>query len=260
MPNTKRVEFKRQQGAALITLSRPDSLNTFDRPMLDGLADAFAKAAEDPEIKGAVITGAGRCFSAGADIALIATLPPETIREIARSAVNVFEMAETLGKPTVAAIHGYALGGGLELAEACMLRVASEDTVMGHPEVKLGAVAGWGGIARLPRLIGPGRAAEMLLTGKTVTAAEAFQLGLVNWVVEPEKLLEKAFELLDEVTSNAPHAVHLTWDIVRQVGCMTKGDAMMLGIEYFGRAAATEDFHEGTTAFLQKRKADFKGR
>jgi enoyl-CoA hydratase len=175
-------------------------------------------------------------------------------------AVSVNNNIETLGKIVVAAMNGYALGGGLELAEACMLRVAAQHVMLGHPEVRIGAIAGFGGTTRLPRLIGKGRATELLVTGRLVTAEEALQIGLVHRVVEPELLLQETETIVLEILSQAPIAVRMTWEAMHRGMNMTLEESTLLGADYFGLIASTEDFREGTRSFLGKTRPSFKGR
>ena len=254
------VGFKVRDGIALITLDRPDAMNAFDWGMLDGLSSALDRAGRSEKVRGIIITGAGeKAFSAGADISVFQKASPEEIRALSRRAVTVFGKASSIGTPTLAAINGYALGGGLELAESCMLRVAVEGALLGHPEVRIGAVAAWGGTTRLPRLVGMGRAAEMLLTGKTVTAGEAFRMGLVNRVTTAESLMEEAEALLREVMECSPLAVSYTWEAMRRGMDVTLEQALETGVDFFGLAAGTDDFREGTGAFLAKRKPYYKG-
>lgn len=182
------------------------------------------------------------------------------VRELALLAVSVIHLIENLNKISIALINGFALGGGLELAESCMLRVAVTSAKLGHPEVRIGAVAGWGGTTRLPRLIGKSRAVEMLLTGKMTDANEALQMGLVNRVTEPENLRNEGEKLLREILQNSPIAVNLTWDAVHRGLDLPIDESAKLGADYFGLVATTEDFREGTKAFLQKQKAKFHGR
>jgi enoyl-CoA hydratase len=211
-------------------------------------------------VKAVIVTGTDDAFSAGADIRLLNQLSPLEVRELARLAVSVNQKIETLGKVVVAAINGYALGGGLELAEACMLRVVVRGAMLGHPEVRIGAVAGFGGTTRLPRLIGKGRAAELLLTGRLVTAEEALRIGLVHKVVEPENLLDESENLVREILSQSPAAVRITWEAIHHGLNLTLEESALLGADCFGLVAATEDFREGTKAFLNKSTPSFKGR
>ena len=255
------VGFEVRDGIALITLDRPDALNAFDMGMLDGLSSALDRAGRSSKVKGIIITGAGeKAFSAGADISVFHKASPAEIKALARRAVTVFGKASTIGTPTVAAINGYALGGGLELAESCMLRVAVGGALLGHPEVRIGAVAAWGGTTRLPRIVGMGRAAELLLTGKTVTAEEALRMGLVNRVTTAESLMEEAEALLREVMECSPLAVTYTWEAMRRGMDVTLEQALETGVDFFGLAAGTDDFREGTGAFLKKRRPSYKGR
>ena len=253
--------IRRRQGIAYLTLNRPEVLNTINREMLEQLGRALDAITSDDTVKAVIITGSGsKAFSAGADIGFFSQASPLEVRERARLAVDVYSRIETSGKVVVAAINGYALGGGLELAEACTLRVAARTAKLGHPEVRIGAVAGWGGTTRLPRLIGKGRAAELLLTGKMISAEEALSMGLVNRVVEPEQLTEEAETLLNEILSHAPLAVRMTWEAMHRGLNVPIDESTALGADYFGLVAATEDFREGTGAFLAKRPPVFKGK
>jgi enoyl-CoA hydratase len=253
--------IRRRQGIAYLTLNRPEVLNTINREMLEQLGRALDAITSDDTVKAVIITGSGsKAFSAGADIGFFSQASPLEVRERARLAVDVYSRIETSGKVVVAAINGYALGGGLELAEACTLRVAARTAKLGHPEVRIGAVAGWGGTTRLPRLIGKGRAAELLLTGKMISAEEALSMGLVNRVVEAEQLTEEAETLLNEILSHAPLAVRMTWEAMHRGLNVPIDESTALGADYFGLVAATEDFREGTGAFLAKRPPVFKGK
>lgn len=247
------VLYEQRDSYARITLHRPAALNAMDEELLRHLAGALERAAADDEVRAVIVTGAGdRAFSAGADISFLHRATPLEVRELARLAVSVNARIESLGKPVVAAINGHALGGGLELAEACMLRVAARHAKLGHPEVKIGAVAGFGGTTRLPRLIGRGRAAELLLTGRLLTADEALQLGLVNRAVEGERVMAEATRLVEEVLTCAPVAVRLTWEAMHRGLDLPLDAAAALGADAFGLVAATEDFRTGTKAFLDK--------
>lgn len=255
------VLYRVEKALAWITMNRPAVLNALNADLLQQLSCLLDKAKADAAVKAVIITGSGeRAFSAGADIKYMNGASPLEIRELALSAISVNNKIETLGKPVIAAINGFALGGGLELAEACILRVAVRHSRMGHPEVRIGAVAGWGGTTRLPRLIGKGRAAELLLTGKTITAEEALQMGLVNRVVEPDKLIDESETLAGEIIEQAPLAVKLTWEAMHRGLNMTLEESTALGADCFGLAATTEDFREGTGAFLKKEKPVYKGK
>ncbi len=254
------VLLRKRNGIACLTLNRPEVLNTINKEMLVRLGNLLDSLSDDDSVRGVIITGAGdRAFSAGADIGFFSSASPLEVRRRAQIAVETYSRIENLGKPVIAAINGYALGGGLELAEACTLRVAVNTAKLGHPEVRIGAVAGWGGTTRLPRLIGKGRAAEMLLTGKMVSAEEALGMGLVNRVVEPKNLMKEAEALLKEILNQAPFAVRMTWEAVHRGLDMSLDESARLGTDYFGLVAATDDFKEGTNAFLKKKKPLFRG-
>ena len=182
------------------------------------------------------------------------------VRKLAQLAVSVTSLVENLSKITIALINGFALGGGLELAESCMLRVAVSSAKLGHPEVRIGAVAGWGGTTRLPRLIGKSRATEMLLTGKIVDAKEALQIGLIHRMVEPGNLIDEGEKLLKEIFQNSPVAVNLTWEAIHRGLDLPIEESAKLGADYFGLVASTEDFREGTGAFLKKQKTRYQGK
>ena len=248
-------------GVVLITVNRPDKMNALSTAVIEDLALAAAEIASDARIRAAIITGAGeKAFVAGADINELAALTPVEARAYAVRGQQAFRALETAGKPVVAAINGHALGGGLELAMACTVRFASENARMGQPEVKLGLVPGYGGTQRLPRLVGRGRALEMLLGGEAVTAAEAHRIGLVNAVVAQTDLLQHCRAWIEKVLANAPLALGLVIDAV-DVGLSS---GLEEGLKYeaaaFGVSAATEDRREGTKAFLEKRRAVFAGK
>jgi enoyl-CoA hydratase len=259
--NKDAVRYHEEKGIGWITLNRPEVLNALDKDVLQQLASILDKVRTDDVVRAVIITGAGeKAFSAGADIKFLNQAAPLEIREFARLAVTVNNKIETLGKVVVAAINGYAFGGGLELAEACMLRVAVRDARLGHPEVRIGAIAGFGGTTRLPRLIGKGRATELLLRGRLVTAEEALQIGLVSRVVEPENLLAETETLVLEILSQAPISVRMTWEAIHRGLNLTLEESALLGADYFGLVAATEDFQEGTKSFLEKIAPTFRGR
>jgi len=252
---------QKESGIGLITLNRPQVLNALNIDVLQQLTSILDKIKTDDAVSAVIITGAGeKAFSAGADIKFLNEATPLQIRELAQLAVSVNNRIETLGKVVIAAINGYAFGGGLELAEACMLRVSASHARMGHPEVRIGAIAGWGGTTRLPRLIGKGRAAELLLTGKQVSADEAQRIGLVNKVVEAGRLLEEAENLILEILAQSPLSVKMTWEALHRGLNLTLEELALLGADYFGLIASTEDFREGTRAFLEKTDPSYKGR
>jgi len=263
MPEQDRTLLLSEQNNSIVylTLNRPEVLNALNKPLLLEIKKELERIREDRNIRAVVFTGAGdRAFSAGADIEYLHQASPLQVRELARLAVAVNHLVENLDKVSIALINGFALGGGLELAEACMLRVAVDSARFGHPEVLLGAVAGWGGTTRLPRLIGKGRAAEMLLTGKMINAQEALQFGLINRVTEPEKLVHAGETLLRSIFQNAPLAVNMTWEALHRGLDLSIDESTKLGADYFGLIASSEDFRTGTQAFLKKQKAEFYGR
>jgi enoyl-CoA hydratase len=257
----KALLYQERKGIAWITLNRPQALNALSEDLLRQLAAVLDEVKANEAVKAVIITGSGdKAFSAGADIEFLGRASALEVRDFARLAVCVNHRIETLGKVVVAAINGYALGGGLELAEACTLRVAARHATMGHPEVRIGAIAGFGGTTRLPRLIGKGRAAELLLTGKLLVAEEALHLGLVNKVVTPGNLHSETENLVSEILSKSPSAVRLTWEAMHRGLNLTLEESALLGADYFGLAAATEDFRTGTRSFLEKTTPSFSGR
>lgn len=244
-----------------LTLNRPSVLNALNRPLLLALKQDLEEIKDDSEIQAVVIRGAGnKAFSAGADIEYLNQATPLQVRELAQLAVAVTNLIENLNKVSIALINGFALGGGLEIAESCMLRIAVNSAKLGHPEVRIGAVAGWGGTTRLPRLIGKSRAAELLLTGRMISADEALRFGLVNRVTRPEDLQAEGESLLHEILENAPIAVNLTWDAIHRGLDLPIDESAKLGTDYFGLVSTTDDFRVGTNAFLQKQKAKFTGK
>jgi enoyl-CoA hydratase len=250
-----------QQRIQYITINRESKLNALNQATLAELHTAFIDAFNNPTIGGVIITGAGaKAFVAGADISEFADFDVEGGTALARdNQKNVFDLIANGNKPVIAAINGFALGGGLELAMACHIRVAAETAKMGLPEVTLGLMPGYGGTQRLTQLIGKGKALEMILTADMITAADALQYGLVTHVVSQETLLAKAEELMLKIISRAPLALAAA---IRSVNAgLTDGiDGYQTEIEEFGKCFGTEDFKEGVAAFLGKRKAEFKGK
>ena len=254
------VLYRLKDGIGWITFNRSEALNALNRHVLQQLSSILDAVKTDQRIKAIVLTGAGeKAFSAGADIQYLSQASPLEVQEFARLAVTVTNKIENLGKVAIAAINGYALGGGLEIAEACMMRLAVSHAKLGHPEVRIGAVAGFGGTTRLPRLIGKGRAAELLLTGKLIDADEAQTLGLINRVVSADNLFSETESLLREILSQAPIAVSLTWEALHRGLNLTLEESAMLGADYFGLVASTDDFRKGTQAFLNKTRPSFTG-
>jgi enoyl-CoA hydratase len=248
-------------GIALLTLNRPAKLNALSQALLEELDVAFRQVEADPAIRGLILTGAGeKAFVAGADIRELASADAIETVNIALRGQATMRRLETGSKPSVAAVNGFALGGGLELAMCCTVRVASANAMLGQPEVKLGVLPGYGGSQRLPRLVGRGRALELLLTGDPIDAAEAYRIGLVNRVVELPALIETSKALLLRMLANGPVALKLTMQAV-DVGlnCGLE-EGLRFEATAFGLAAATEDRREGTRAFLEKRPANFTGK
>jgi len=261
MPATESLLYQEEKGIARIVFNRPQALNALSWDLLQELSARLDNVRANDAVKALILTGAGdKAFSAGADIQFLHRASPLEVREFAQIAVSVTHKIETLGKVVVAAINGYALGGGLELAESCMLRVAARHAKLGHPEVSIGAIGGFGGTTRLPRLIGKGRAAELLLTGRLLTAEEALQLGLVHKVVEPENLLCAAEDLLLEILSKSPLAIRFTWEAIHRGMNLSLEESALLGADYFGLVASSEDFRNGIKAFLEKTRPSFSGR
>lgn len=258
----KRLLFEASgDGIAVLTINRPEKLNALNAEVMGELEDAFARVEADPAIRGLVLTGAGdKAFVAGADIAELAAATPLESQQKSLRGQRILRRLELMPKPSVAAINGYALGGGLELAMCCTLRVASPNAKLGQPEVKLGILPGYGGTQRLPRLVGRGRALELLLTGEPIDAGEAYRIGLVNHVVSQAELPDFCRGLLKKMLDNAPLAAAL----IRQAVEVGLGGGMEEGLQFeaaaFAVTAATEDRKEGASAFLEKRKAVFQGR
>jgi enoyl-CoA hydratase len=249
-----------QRGIALITVNRPEKLNALDRKTIGELNDAFESVETSRHLKGLILTGAdGKAFIAGADIQEIAAQSPVDAEAMSRLGQEVFRRLEVMRKPSVAAVNGYALGGGLELAMCCTIRVAVSEAKLGQPEVKLGILPGYGATQRLPRLVGRGRALDLLLTGEPITAEEAHRIGLVNHVVPAGNLIAFSRAWLERVFVNGPLAVGLTMHAV-DTGLDQGLDAgLKLEAMSFGVVSATKDCAEGTRAFLEKRKPVFTG-
>ncbi len=252
--------LERDGAVATVTISRPRVLNALNARTLDELRRAMLDLRQDLSIRAVILTGAGdKAFVAGADINELASQTPAAARDLALTGQHVFDIVEHLGKPVVAAINGYALGGGCELAMACTVRVAADSARIGQPEINLGLLPGYGGTQRLPRLVGKGRALELLLTGAPVAAAEAERIGLVNRVVPAADLLVEARRLAAVLAAQAPVAVRYILDAVNAGADMTLADACVHEATLFGLVASTDDMREGTRAFLDKRRPAFKG-
>lgn len=245
---------------AIVTVNRPDKLNALSTETIEELATAFARLQADTAVGGIVLTGAGRAFVAGADIGELAQQTPAEAHRRALRGQQVFRSIETSPKPVLAAVNGFALGGGCELALACHMRIASEEAKFGQPEVKLGLLPGYGGTQRLARLVGQGRALEILLTGERIDAHEAYRIGLVNRVVKGTELMPTARALMSQILLNGPVALAYTIDAVDRGLSLPLDDGLALEASYFGLLAATADAAEGTRAFLDKRPAQFVGK
>ncbi len=255
------VLYEKKGAIAYVTLNRPKVLNALNTPTWADLATAFHEARDDNEVRGVILTGAGdKAFIAGADIGELAHLGAFEAQESSRFGQGVLDLIENLGKPVVAAVNGFALGGGCETALACTLRIASETAKFGQPEVKLGLLPGGGGTQRLPRLVGKGRALQLILSGETIGAEEAHRIGLVNEIVPAANLIARAEAILAQIAANAPIAVKLALEAVNQGLEAGQGEGCALEAAYFGVCAASEDKKEGTTAFLEKRAPQFHGR
>jgi enoyl-CoA hydratase len=247
-------------GIATITINRPDKLNALNQDVMNDLEAAFTKVHSDNSIRGVILTGQGeKSFVAGADIRQFTKLDADSGRTFAERGQAVFNLIEQSPKPVIAAVNGYALGGGCELALACHIRIASENAIFGQPEVNLGIIPGYGGTQRLPRVVGRGIAIEMILTGDQVKAQRAYEVGLANRVVASESLLDEARAMMKTITSKAPLAVGMSLDAILASEKPMK-DGLSDEADLFGKACATDDFSEGAAAFLERRKPSFHGR
>lgn len=255
------ILYEKKGSLAYVTLNRPKVLNALNRQTWEELRAAFEKARDDADVRGVILTGAGdKAFIAGADIGELAQISAIEGERSSTYGQDVLNLVESLGKPVVAAINGFALGGGCETAMACTVRIAAENAKFGQPEVKLGVIPGGGGTQRLPRLIGKGRALQLILSGEMITAQEAYRIGLVNEVVAAANLIPRAEALLRQILSNAPLAVKYSLEAVNKGLETTQTEGLSLEASLFGLCAGTEDKAEGTQAFLQKRPAQFHAR
>lgn len=256
----KTLLLSEKEGVAAVTVNRPEKLNALNSEVIGELTEAFRSLKDRREIGAVVLTGAGeKAFIAGADIAELAGLDRAAATENSKRGWRLTRLIETLGKPVVAAINGFALGGGAEIAMACHVRIAAEGAKLGQPEVKLGLICGYGGTQRLPRLVGRGRAAELLLSGEPIDAQEALRIGLVNRVVPKDRLAAEADALARKFIAVGPVAVRHTLDALDRGLGMTLDAAMDLEADLFGRCFETRDMREGTKAFLERRPAKFVG-
>jgi enoyl-CoA hydratase/carnithine racemase len=254
------VLYEKKGAIAYVTVNRPKVLNALNTPTWKDLRTAFEDARDDTAVRGVILTGAGnKAFIAGADIGELAHVAAFEAEQSSRFGQEVLDLIENLGKPVVAAINGFALGGGCETAMACTIRLAVESAKFGQPEVTLGLVPGGGGTQRLPRLVGKGRALQLILSGEMISAQEAYRIGLVNEVVPVADLITRAEAILKKIASNAPIAVKFALEAANKGMETSQGEGLLLEASYFGLCAATEDKKEGTTAFLEKRAPQFQG-
>jgi enoyl-CoA hydratase len=255
------VLYQKKESVAYITVNRPKVLNALSHQTFVDLRAAFQNARDDAAVRGVILTGAGdKAFIAGADISELATVTAVEAAQSSNVGQEVLNLVENLGKPVIAAINGFALGGGCETAMACTIRVASETAKFGQPEVKLGLVPGGGGTQRLPRLVGKGRALQIILSGEMISAQDAYRIGLVNEVVPAAEVMARAEAILKQIFANAPLAVKYSLEAVNKGLETSQSEGLALEAAFFGLCAGTEDKKEGTQAFLQKRAPRFEGR
>jgi len=255
------IKSETRNAVATVTINRPDKLNALNMATMEELRSAFTAIRDDESVRVAILTGEGpKAFVAGADINELAKHNVVEAKAYTHKGQSVLDLIENLGKPVIAAVNGFALGGGCELAMACTMRIASDNAKLGQPEVKLGIMAGYGGSQRLPRLVGKGVAMQILLTADTITAQEAHRIGLVNEVVPQGELIARAEAIAQKIIANAPLAVQYTMEAVNHGMEMSLQEGLFLEATLFGVCCATEDKAEGTKAFLEKRATQFKGK
>ncbi|MEA2737485.1 MAG: enoyl-CoA hydratase [Acetobacteraceae bacterium] len=254
------VLYEKKGSIAYVTVNRPKVLNALNTPTWSDLRKAFEDARDDAAIRGVILTGAGdKAFIAGADISELAQVTASEAERSSRFGQGVLDLIENLGKPVIAAVNGFALGGGCETTMACTIRIAVESAKFGQPEVFLGLVPGGGGTQRLPRLVGKGRALQLILSGEMITAQEAYRIGLVNEIVPAANLIQRAEAIMTKIASNAPIAIKFALEAANKGMETSQSEGLLLEAAYFGLCAATEDKKEGTTAFLEKRAPKFRG-
>ena len=259
--NYENILFEIKNHIGQVTINRPDKLNALNGKTIDELDDVFDKIKNDSEIFVVVITGSGeKAFVAGADISELNKLDVISAKEFSEKGNRVFRKIETLDKPVIAAVNGFALGGGCELALACHIRIASENAKFGQPEVNLGIIPGYGGTQRLARVINSARALEMILTGDMVSAEEALRIGLVNKIYPQSELLTKTFDLADKISSKGQQAIRFALKAVKSTDNISLTEGLAYEASLFALVCGTEDIKEGTKAFLEKRKPSFKNR
>lgn len=255
------IIYEKRGAIAYVTVNRPKVLNALNMATMAELRAAFTDAKDDAGVRVVLITGSGeKAFIAGADISELAKLSPVEAKEYTHRGQSVLELIENLGKPVIACINGFALGGGCEVAMACTMRLASENAKLGQPEVKLGVIPGYGGTQRLPRLVGKGMAMQLNLTGETIPAQEAHRIGLVNEVVAAAELMPRAEAIAAKIVANAPLAIRYCMEAVNKGMEMRLAEGLFLEATLFAVTCATDDKKEGTTAFLEKRAANFQGK
>ena len=255
------VLYEKKGAIAYVTLNRPKVLNALNKALIEELKAVFEDARDDSAVRGVIMTGAGdKAFAAGADIAEMVNDSAVQAEEKTRYGQEVTNLIENLGKPVIAAVNGFALGGGCELAMASTIRLAAETAKFGQPEVKLGIMPGYGGTQRLPRLAGKGRALQLILSGEIINAQEAYRIGLVNEVVSNVNLISRAEAILKQIGSNGPIGVKFSIEAVNRGLETSLAEGLSLEASFFGICAATEDKKEGTSAFLERRAAQFQGR
>ena len=255
------VLYEKKDAIAYVTVNRPKVLNALNTPTWRDMRTAFEDARDDATVRGVILTGAGnKAFIAGADISELAHATAVDAERSSRFGQGVLDLIENLGKPVVAAVNGFALGGGCETAMACTIRIAVDTAKFGQPEVTLGLVPGGGGTQRLPRLVGKGRALHLILSGEMISAQEAYRIGLVNEIVPPADLITRAEAILKKIAANAPIAIKFALEATNKGLETSQSEGLLLEASYFGLCAATEDKKEGTTAFLEKRAPQFHGR
>jgi len=255
------ILLEKKNAIAYVTVNRPKVLNALNMATMEDLRSAFTDIKSDAAIRVALLTGSGeKAFIAGADISELAKHDAVSAKEYTHRGQSVLDLIENLGKPVIACINGFALGGGCELAMACTMRLATDNAKLGQPEVKLGIMPGYGGSQRLPRLVGKGTAMQHVLTGEMVSAQEAHRIGLVNEVVAPAELIPRAEAIAQKIIANAPLAVQYSMEAINKGMEMTLSEGLYLEAVLFGICCATDDKKEGTAAFLEKRPAQFKGK
>jgi enoyl-CoA hydratase len=255
------VLYEKKGPIAFVTINRPKFLNALNAKTISELRSAFEDARDNSEVRGVIFTGAGdKSFAAGADISEMASDTPLTAEEKTRSGQALTDLIENLGKPVIAAVNGFALGGGCELSMASTIRIAAETAKFGQPEVKIGVMPGYGGTQRLPRLVGKGRALQLILSGEIIDAQEAYRIGLVNEVVPGANLIARVEALLNKIISNAPVGVKFSIEAVNKGSDTGLAEGLLLEASLFAICAGTEDKKEGTSAFLAKRAPKFQGR